>query len=231
MKAKKRSSRKDRKRDRQLDRIGRRRYRRRADTEVITGVDPSELPPDSAGGYFPYEDVIKISKDFDDPSVLIHERYHDDQNTALARMLGLNRAQDPAIRKAFRKAKRAYKRSDSFPEEGTPQQKTTDYMLGLGDRRSGVGRGGQDEFEAILKGTIDYARDQGIDLASENIDEVISKLDNLKGQNPRLLRMYLEGASDRGSDKEIDALMSAFNARYTRRPQPKGPKFSNPRFL
>lgn len=272
MKAKKRSSRKDRKRDRQLRRIERRQDRRFADTDIVRSapegtkgllellgsvpeddrsyrdVIAEKLVPYAAGDYNPYYDRIRIAESYaNDPSVLIHEKYHDAQTSDLgARALQFlaNRAQDPAVRKAFRKAKRAYKKSDyqSTGEDlinrlaSVSENPDTDYsridlerqgsanidpyLYGVGKENRGY-RGGQHEFEAVLKGTVDYAKDNyGVDLASDNIEQAISKLDKIEGQNPRLLRALLIGAKERadqtGNTKEVDALMGALNTRYGR---------------
>jgi len=263
---------KDRRRDRQLGRIERRQDRRFADTDIVRSapegtkgllgllgsvpeqgksyrdVIGEKLVPYAAGDYNPYYDRIRIAESYaNDPSVLIHEKYHDAQTSDLgARALQFlsNRAQDPAVRKAFRKAKRAYKGSDyQYGSENLrdrlaalSENPDADYsMVDLGRQRTagldpyvyGVGkenrgyRGGQHEFEAILKGSIDYAKDNyGVDLASDSIEEAISKLDKIKGQNPSLLQGLLIGAKERadqtGDTKEVDALMGALNTRYGR---------------
>tara|TARA_R110002020_G_C15691750_1_gene719895 strand:+ start:110 stop:490 length:381 start_codon:yes stop_codon:yes gene_type:complete len=126
-------------------------------------------------------------------------------------VLGIDMAQDPVLRKAFRQASRGYEEqegADTKTEKGKAAF-ISNYMMKY-----------PKEYEAIFKSAMGSANKRGVSLASDTLPTALSKLESLANNpettstNLRLLRSYIKDLEKRGDQKEIQSALSVLNATY-----------------
>ena len=209
---------KPKKRARQIKRVKKRSDRRLAKTEYLPLTDEiqqrqmEEVGYRSAGIFDPTGRKIYVdpAKDTPQEDVKEHEERHAAQR-GLADMLGIDMAQDPVLRKAFRQSNRNYDytRTDDTPKEMDSGIDAANFMMS--DPR---------EYEAVFKSAMGSANKRGVPLQSDTLPTALSKLEMLT-ENPettstnlRILKKYIADVQERGDQKEIQSALSVLNATY-----------------
>ena len=209
---------KPKKRARQIKRVKRRSDRRLGKTEYLPLTDEiqqrqmEEVGYRSAGIFDPKGRKIYVDpeKDIPQEDVKEHEERHAAQR-GLADMLGIDMAQDPVLRKAFRQSNRNYDhtRTDDTPKEMDSGIDAANYMMS--DPR---------EYEAIFKSAMGSANKRGVPLQSDTLSTALFKLEALTGNpettstNLRILKKYIKDVQERGDEEEIQSALSVLNAKY-----------------
>ena len=209
---------KPKKRARQIKRVKKRSDRRLAKTEYLPLTDEiqqrqmEEVGYRSAGIFDPTGRKIYVdpAKDTPQEDVKEHEERHAAQR-GLADMLGIDMAQDPVLRKAFRQSNRNYDdtRVDDTPKKMDSGIDAANFMMD--DVR---------EYEAVFKSAMGSANERGVPLQSDTLPTALSKLEMLT-ENPettstnlRILKKYIEDVQERGDQKEIQSALAVLNATY-----------------